>query len=236
MQPLFTVLHHDHHEQKGGDIEDGHIPTHASDSSLHLLHRPVSIIANPSPAGVISFASTSFILSMYNINAAGVHTPNIVLGMAIFAGGILQFIAGMWQFPRGDVYSATVFSTYGTFWMSWAVIQLPGTGVLAAYTDERELGHALGIFLITWFIVTLIFIVAVIRRNLTFIILLSVLAVSFLLLSLGEFTGNVSFTKAGGATGILNAAIAYYVAVSDLLAAEAKPIIVLPQGVWYENN
>lgn len=35
--------------------------------------------------------------------------------------------------------------------------------------------------------------VAVVRRNLTFIILLSVLAVSFLLLSLGEFTGNVLY-------------------------------------------
>lgn len=126
MQPLFAVLHHEHHEQKGSDLEHGHVPTHASDSSLHLLHRPVSTIANPSPAlvfrvsfhylflthlhvcsGVFSFASTTFILSMYNINAAGVHTPNIVLGMAIFAGGLLQFIAGMWQFPRGDVYSAT---------------------------------------------------------------------------------------------------------------------------------
>lgn len=44
--------------------------------------------------------------------------------------------------------------------MSWAVIQLPGTGVLASYTDERELGRALGIFLITWFIVTLMFMYA----------------------------------------------------------------------------
>jgi hypothetical protein len=58
-------------------------------------------------SGVFSFASTTFIVSMYNLNAAGVHTPNIVLGMAIFAGGLLPFIAGMWQFPRGDVYSAT---------------------------------------------------------------------------------------------------------------------------------
>jgi succinate-acetate transporter protein len=44
--------------------------------------------------------------------------------------------------------------------MFWAVIQLPGTGILAAYTGERELGHALGIILITWFIVTLMFMYA----------------------------------------------------------------------------
>jgi len=58
-------------------------------------------------SGVFAFASTTFLLSMYNINARGVMTPNIILGMAIFAGGLLQFIAGMWQFPRGNVFSAT---------------------------------------------------------------------------------------------------------------------------------
>ena len=27
--------------------------------------------------------------------------------MAIFTGGLLQFIAGMWEFPRGNVFGAT---------------------------------------------------------------------------------------------------------------------------------
>lgn len=57
--------------------------------------------------GVFAFASTTFILSMYNVNTRGIHTPNVIVGMAIFAGGLLQFVAGMWQFPRGDVFGAT---------------------------------------------------------------------------------------------------------------------------------
>ena len=32
--------------------------------------------------------------------------------------------------------------------------------------------------------------------------------------------------------GIITALIAYYIAISDLLAAEEKPIVKLPQGVW----
>jgi succinate-acetate transporter protein len=44
---------------------------------------------------------------MFNVNTRGIQTPNVVVGMAIFAGGLLQFIAGMWEFLRGNVFGAT---------------------------------------------------------------------------------------------------------------------------------
>jgi succinate-acetate transporter protein len=44
---------------------------------------------------------------LYNVNTRGIHTPNVIVGMAIFTGGLLQFIAGMWEFPRGNVFAAT---------------------------------------------------------------------------------------------------------------------------------
>lgn len=47
-------------------------------------------------SGLFSFASTTFILSMYNVQARGVTVPNAVIGMACFVGGLAQFAAGMW--------------------------------------------------------------------------------------------------------------------------------------------
>jgi len=44
---------------------------------------------------------------MFNVNTRGIQTPNVIVGMAIFAGGLLQFIAGMWEFPRGNIFGAT---------------------------------------------------------------------------------------------------------------------------------
>ena len=44
---------------------------------------------------------------MFNVNTRGIQTPNVIIGMAIFAGGLLQFIAGMWEFPRGNIFGAT---------------------------------------------------------------------------------------------------------------------------------
>ena len=43
---------------------------------------------------------------------------------------------------------------YGGFWMSFGSIFIPGTGIIDAYTSADELNSALGIYLITWFMVT----------------------------------------------------------------------------------
>ena len=58
-------------------------------------------------SGLFSFASTTFILSLYNVNARGIAIPNVVVGMACFCGGLAQLLAGMWEFPRGNVFGAT---------------------------------------------------------------------------------------------------------------------------------
>jgi uncharacterized protein len=38
--------------------------------------------------------------------------------------------------------------------MSYATILIPGSGILDAYKSPDELANALGIYLITWFMVT----------------------------------------------------------------------------------
>jgi hypothetical protein len=41
------------------------------------------------------FAATTLVLSLVNVNARGVTTPNIVVGMSVAYGGLIQLIAGM---------------------------------------------------------------------------------------------------------------------------------------------
>lgn len=44
---------------------------------------------------------------------------------------------------------------YGSFWMSYATIFIPGSGISAAYADAaNDEATALGIYLFMWFIVT----------------------------------------------------------------------------------
>ncbi|KAF7965783.1 hypothetical protein HWV62_41799 [Athelia sp. TMB] len=200
------------------------------DPSHAYATRQPSRIGNPGALGLFSFASTTFILSLVNVSARGVTTPNIVVGMAIFTGGLVQLLAGMWEFPRGNVFGATAFSSYGAFWMSYATILLPQSGIIAAYTVPGELDHALGIYLITWFMFTFFMFVAALRKNVGFIALLGFLWMTFLLLAVSKFTGNVTCNTAGGALGIVTAFIAYYCAMSELLVFE-ESYFTVPLGV-----
>ena len=70
----------------------------------------------------MSFATTTFVLSMFNVSARGVTTPNVILGLAIGYGGLVQLLAGMWEFASGNTFAATAFSSYGGFWISFGFI------------------------------------------------------------------------------------------------------------------
>ncbi|KAJ3739320.1 FUN34 transmembrane protein [Lentinula detonsa] len=192
-----------------------------------------SHIANPGPMGLFSFASTTFILSMYNVGTRGISHPNVVVGMAIFAGGLTQFIAGMWEFPRGNVFGATAFASYGSFWMSYATIFIPGSGIMAAFTNPQELNNAIGIYLISWFMITVFFLLAVLRRNVAFTVLLSALSVALLLLAVAEWNGMEQLQKGGGVFGIITGLIAFYIGVSELLRAESRAVARLPLGLLH---
>jgi succinate-acetate transporter protein len=79
-----------------------------------------------------------------------------MIGLAIFYGGIAQFLVGMWEFKTGNTFGATAFSSYGAFWLSYAAILVPWFGVFDTYVlYKKEVGSALGIFLLGWALFTL---------------------------------------------------------------------------------
>src|SRR3954469_13584595 len=72
----------------------------------------VAPAADPAPLGLAAFALTTFILSGHNAS----FIPDIAwLGLAFFYGGLVQLLAGMWEFRNRNVFGATAFSTYGGF-------------------------------------------------------------------------------------------------------------------------
>jgi len=189
--------------------------------------------ANPAPLGLLSFASTTLVLSLVNAQSTGVHTPNVVVGMALFVGGLAQLLAGMWEFAAGNTFGATAFSSYGGFWLSYATIFIPGSGIVAAYTDEAEFGHAVGFYLAVWFIFTFILFIGSLRSNAGLISLFGFLTITFMLLMIGQFVTNVKIVKAGGYFGIFTAFIAYYCGAANLYTQDATffhlPLAPIPK-------
>jgi len=188
-------------------------------------------LANPSPMGVFAFSITTLVLSLYNAQARGVTEPNVVVGMAIFVGGLVQFAAGMWEVAVGNTFGSTVFSLYGGFWMSYATILIPSSGILDAFAKvPDEIANALGIFLIAWFAVTFIFLIGTIKKTVAFIALFGALDITFLFLALSNFTGKVVLAKVGGYFGIITAVVGFYIGAAGVLEGDFHlPVGVIPR-------
>ena len=57
---------------------------------------PATLIADPGPLGLSGFGVTTFMLSLVNTGAVNGLDARVVLGLAIFYGGLAQLLAGMW--------------------------------------------------------------------------------------------------------------------------------------------
>ncbi|MBE3559001.1 MAG: acetate uptake transporter [Ktedonobacteraceae bacterium] len=185
-------------------------------------------VANPGPLGLCGFALTTFVLSAFNAGWLPGTGVNIVVGLALFYGGLAQLLAGMWEFRSGNTFGATAFSSYGAFWLSFAVIFIPGTGVLDALTKANMLHPALGIYLLAWAIFTFLMFLGSLRINMATIAVFGLLTLTFLALGVGEFVGG-GLPMIGGYLGILTALAAWYAALAGILAAH-NGIFTLPVG------
>jgi succinate-acetate transporter protein len=171
---------------------------------------------------------------MFNIQTRGIAHPNVVVGMALFCGGLAQLLAGMWEFPKGNTFGATAFTSYGVFWLSYATILLPGSGIVAAYTVKSEFESAVGIYLICWCMVTSYFCIVSFGKSISFIVLFFFLAVTFAVLAAGAINASAATDKAGGVLGVITAFVAYYIGVAGLLEAEPHPPFKLPLGELHQ--
>ena len=58
-------------------------------------------------SGLWAFALTTFVLSFYNAQVRGVSTPNVVVSLALFTGGLAQFTGGVWEFVVRNTFGGT---------------------------------------------------------------------------------------------------------------------------------
>jgi len=212
-----------------------------------IEHKSPPKIANPGPLGLCGFALTTFVLSIHNSGASTLQAPNIVVGLALFYGGLAQLLAGMWEFKTGNTFGATAFSSYGAFWLSFAMIVLNigglTSGIAETPNDPFAVEHAIGIYLMGWTIFTFLLFLATFRANGGMMALFFFLTITFLFLTLGSFfqlsataKGPNGLTKAGGVLGIITALIAWYNALAGLLTPESSYFTLPVFDLSRKNN
>ncbi|MCW3032170.1 MAG: hypothetical protein JWM60_515 [Solirubrobacterales bacterium] len=182
--------------------------------------------ADPGPLGLAAFAMTTFVLSMFNANLVDARGVPVVLGLALAYGGIVQLLAGMWEFRTGNTFGAVAFSSFGAFWISfWAL------NVFYAKDIGGNAGHAVGLYLWAWAIFTTYMAVAALRVSGAVLLVFVLLAATFALLAIGASGAHETVTHWGGYIGIATAAAAWYASfaavVNSTFARTILPVVPL---------
>lgn len=172
--------------------------------------------ANPAPLGLCGFALSTFVLSMANAGAMGVENNAVVVGLAMFYGGLIQLLAGMWEMSVENTFGATALGSFGGFWMSFGAIHIPWFNIKASYDNEEEFANMVGFYLLGWSMFTFMMTLCTMKSTLAFFCLFFFLALTFLLLAIGNLGKSPNCIKAGGIVGVLVAFIAWYNAYAGI--------------------
>ncbi|KAG9526020.1 hypothetical protein KCU93_g5608, partial [Aureobasidium melanogenum] len=204
----------------GGHIDD------RSQPALPVVHRS---FANPAPLGLLSFATGIFLISILGVHARGIQTANVLVGVLMFFGGVCQFISGIMEFVAGNTFGATVFPSYAAFNFSYAMIYIPGSGILASYTDasgkiSQEFNNALSMYCWAWFILTAIFTIAAMRSSWILWFTLFFLDIELILLASGYMLNSSATLLAANSVGFVVAFCSYWAGCAGLWSGGLTPI------------
>src|SRR2546423_7360492 len=145
-------------------------------------------VADPAPLGLAAFALTTFILSGHNAT----FIPDLIwVGPALFYGGLVQLLAGMWEFRNRNVFGSTAFSTCGGFWLALGIFVTFATlskNFGAAITaNKADLPNALAWFLLAFAIFNLYMLLWSTRVNVAVFGVFLTLQITEVLLVIGFF-------------------------------------------------
>jgi uncharacterized protein len=179
---------------------------------------------NPAPLGLLGFGMTTVLLNLHN---AGFYELNsMVLAMGICYGGAAQIIAGIMEWRKSNTFAATAFISYGFFWLSLVTLIVLAKLGWGAPSDET----AMAAYLAIWGVFTAVMFVGTLRLNLALQVVFGSLAILFLLLAIGDFTGaSAGFKHATGYEGIFCGLSAMYAGLAQVLN-ELFGKSVLPLG------
>ena len=188
----------------------------------------IPLAADPAPLGLAAFALTTFLLSAKN--AGWTDGGNAWLGFAFAYGGLAQLLAGMWEFRNRNVFGATAFSTYGSFWI--------GLGIYVFFVEGGSPNalNDLGFILLAFAIFNTYMLLWSSRVNVAVFMVFLTLEITEIVLFLGFFSDSEGIIKAGGMLGVLTAFVAWYTSAAGVVNGMAgRQVLKVGSPLWKET-
>jgi succinate-acetate transporter protein len=191
----------------------------------------VSAIADPGPLGLAAFALTTFLLSAHNADLTD--GTSAWLGFAFAYGGLVQLLAGMWEFRNRNVFGATAFSTYGGFWIGLGLyvrLSEPTAAKLGGANAESLVQNDLGWILLAFAIFNTYMLLWSTQVNKAVFGVFLTLEVTEIVLFIGNFSHSAGTVKLGGWIGLLTAIVAWYASAAGVTNGMESSRFSLPVG------
>lgn len=171
----------------------------------------VDTTSNPAPLGLCAFGMTTVLLNIHNVGFT--ELDSMILAMGVFFGGFAQILAGLMEFKKNNTFGTTAFTAYGVFWLTLVtLIILPKMGI-----TEAPSKMAMGFYLSIWGLFTLMLFIGTFKISKALQFVFGTLSLLFFLLAIGDFTGNILFTRIAGFEGIVCGLIAIYTGLAQVL-------------------
>ena len=181
-------------------------------------------IANPAPLGLAGFGLTTLLLNVVNAGIINKTDIGMVLPVGLFYGGLAQLLAGMWEYKKNNTFGATAFSSYGAFWLAFAVMEL-----LVMNKAMSPIPIAgLTVFLVAWGIFTTYMFIGTIKISVALMVVFAGLAILFYLLAIGEHNSDIH--KIAGYEGLFTAGAALYASAAQIIN-ETWGKYIVPLGI-----
>ncbi len=178
-------------------------------------------VASPAPLGlgiigiitaILGCFYTGFIIPYQSV------TMRPAVGAASLILGIVLVLAGMWEFRKSYLMTATLFTAYGGFLAVLGALFLPNGILTASGANFRLL---LGLVFLCWTIYLGVLCIGALRTNAALGSTLVCLFVAFFFLMLGSLAfNNGVLMRIGGWVAIATALVSWFASIGSILGTE----------------
>lgn len=145
----------------------------------------IKAFGNPTPLGIVCFLLTYTPTMCVLMGFRGTTANSLLslLGAYYFFGGMGMWISGILEWIVGNTFPSLVFISFGSFWLSLAIVVDPRVMVQSTLGQTGPVFNSgWGLYLIFWSIFVYFMAIAACKTNITFVIILTSVAMTFNLL------------------------------------------------------
>jgi uncharacterized protein len=180
------------------------------------------------PLALIGFSFGLALLSVIQAGWLNSKTLGMVIPVAFGFSALATIVGGLWEFRAGNLFGSVWEVSYGGFWLSLGLILNTYGAQVTKAAGPVAFREAFGTYLLLLAIMTVVMAVAAYFVAAPAFVAFVLLVALEVILGFGQIYGNSNVIKVGAYVGLVDAAVALYVAAVILINTTAgEPLLPL---------